>query len=159
MPKHYYLIGEVAKMLGIRKHTLRYWEAEFPKLRPKKNNSGKRNYTLEDIETIKKIKYLLHVQNFSIEGARKKMSSHIPMPENEQIEISTPPREIKTILTSRIEKIQDIISLPPKSLRKFEKKKELKSKLGQLRALLSPKEEKQELNPASNNSSSSINSD
>ncbi len=36
MPKHYYLIGEVAKMLGIKKHTLRYWEAEFPKLRPKK---------------------------------------------------------------------------------------------------------------------------
>ena len=153
MPKHYYLIGEVAKMLGIRKHTLRYWESEFPKLRPKKNNSGKRNYTLEDIETIKQIKQLLHVQNYSIEGARKKMSSHNYEPENEQIEISIPQSELKSKLTSKIEKIQDVIGLPPKSIQKFEKKKELKAKLGQLRVLLSPKEEKQESDPASINSS------
>ena len=153
MPKHYYLIGEVAKMLGIRKHTLRYWESEFPKLRPKKNNSGKRNYTLEDIETIKQIKQLLHVQNYSIEGARKKMSSHNYEPENEQIEISIPQSELKSKLTSKIEKIQDVIGLPPKSIQKFEKKKELKAKLGQLRALLSLKEEKQESDPASINSS------
>jgi len=153
MPKHYYLIGEVAKMLGIRKHTLRYWESEFPKLRPKKNNSGKRNYTLEDIETIKQIKQLLHVQNYSIEGARKKMSSHNYEPENELIEISIPQSELKSKLTSKIEKIQDVIGLPPKSIQKFEKKKELKAKLGQLRVLLSPKEEKQESDPASINSS------
>ena len=153
MPKHYYQIGEVAKMLAIKKHTLRYWETEFPKLKPRKNNSGKRNYTLKDIEILKTIKYLLHEQNYSIEGARKKMSSHSNIHLGEEIETSFSTHELKSKLISKIENIQDVISLTPENRERIEKKRALKFKLSQLRALLFIKEKKQELiDPASSDS-------
>jgi DNA-binding transcriptional MerR regulator len=153
MPKHYYQIGEVAKMLGIKRHTLRYWETEFPKLKPGKNNSGKRNYTLADIEILKTIKYLLHEQNYSIEGARKKMSSHSNIHPEEEIVTSSSSHVIKSKLLSKIENIQDIINLTPENRERIEKKRAIKSKLNQLRELLFIKEKKQELiDPASSDS-------
>ncbi|MCF7911139.1 MAG: MerR family transcriptional regulator [Candidatus Cloacimonetes bacterium] len=153
MPKHYYQIGEVAKMLGIRRHTLRYWETEFPKLKPRKNNSGKRNYTLADIETLKTIKYLLHEQNYSIEGARKKMASHSTAHLEEEItESNLSSQELKSKLVSKIENIQDAISLTPENRDRIEKKRMLKNKLSLLRELLFIKEKKQEIDPASSDS-------
>ena len=68
----YYLkIGEVSKQFAIEPHILRYWEKEFKSLRPRKSNSGQRIYNRKDVETVGKIKELLHERKFSIEGAKK----------------------------------------------------------------------------------------
>ncbi len=70
--KDFYLkIGEVSKQFDIETHVLRYWEKEFPSLKPKKNRSGQRIYSRENVALIKKIKDLLHNERYSIEGAKR----------------------------------------------------------------------------------------
>lgn len=69
--KLYYTIGEVSALVGEEAHVLRYWETEFSQLRPKKNRSGKRVYTNEDIDLVFRIRRLLRDNKFTIDGARK----------------------------------------------------------------------------------------
>jgi len=69
--KLYYSIREVAGYTGVKAHVLRYWEQEFPTLRPKKNRAGNRSYRPRDIEEIVKIRKLLYEDGFKIDGARK----------------------------------------------------------------------------------------
>jgi len=69
--KMFYKIREVAKIVGVKPHVLRYWESEFPSLRPQKNRSGQRIYTQKDIDHAVQIQKLLHVERFSIAGARQ----------------------------------------------------------------------------------------
>jgi len=68
--KLYYSIGEVRAIAGLEPHVLRYWETEFPKLKPKKNSGGQRAYQRKDIELILHIKELLYEQGYTIKGAR-----------------------------------------------------------------------------------------
>ncbi len=72
--KLYYSISEVCTMTGLEQHVLRYWESEFPQLRPKKNRSGNRAYRSKEIKIIRYIKYLLYEEMFTIPGAKKKMA-------------------------------------------------------------------------------------
>lgn len=69
--KLYYSISEVAEITGIKAHVLRYWESEFPTLRPHKGRSGSRRYRQSDIDEIVAIKELLYEQGFKIAGARR----------------------------------------------------------------------------------------
>jgi len=69
--KLYYSISEVAKHVGVKPHVLRYWEGEFPSLKPKKNRAGNRSYRAKDIEEIMAIKKLLYEDGFKIDGAKK----------------------------------------------------------------------------------------
>ena len=71
MGKVYYSISEVAELLGVRQSTLRYWEQEFPVLRPKKNRAGNRAYREKDLKTALIIKRLLHDEGHTIDEARK----------------------------------------------------------------------------------------
>ncbi|MCK5707974.1 MAG: MerR family transcriptional regulator [Candidatus Aureabacteria bacterium] len=71
--KLYYSISEVSEITGLEAYTLRYWEKEFPKLKPKKSRKGQRTYTQKDIDTIMSIKQLLYDQKFTIKGAREKL--------------------------------------------------------------------------------------
>lgn len=64
-------IGEVAKALGIRQHVLRYWEEQFPTLRPIKRSGGRRYYRPEDIELVATIDRLVHREGYTLKGARK----------------------------------------------------------------------------------------
>jgi len=73
--KPFLKIGEVAKLLGVKPHVLRYWESEFSSLKPKKNPSGQRIYAKADIDAIVEIKNLLYNQRYTISGA-KKMLAH-----------------------------------------------------------------------------------
>ncbi|UCD79843.1 MAG: MerR family transcriptional regulator [Desulfobacterales bacterium] len=73
--KLYFKIGEVSRIAGLPSHVLRFWEAEFKKISPKRTASGQRSYTRKDIETILEIKYLLYDKKFTIEGARKYLSA------------------------------------------------------------------------------------
>jgi len=72
--KLYYSISEVCALTGLEQHVLRYWESEFPQLRPKKNRSGNRAYRTKEIKIIRYIKYLLYEEMYTIPGAKKKMA-------------------------------------------------------------------------------------
>lgn len=69
--KLYYSISEVADITGVKAHVLRYWETEFPTLRPKKTRAGSRRYRQADIDAVLAIKELLYERGFKIAGARK----------------------------------------------------------------------------------------
>lgn len=71
--KDYYTIGEVAALLNIPSHTLRFWEEEFEELKPNKNYKGHRLYTNYDIEIARIIKKLMHEELYTLEGAKKKL--------------------------------------------------------------------------------------
>jgi len=75
--KLYFRIGEVSKIAGLATYVLRFWETEFPRIRPKRTSSGQRLYTRNDIELILKIKNLLHEKKFTIQGARQHLSSAV----------------------------------------------------------------------------------
>jgi DNA-binding transcriptional MerR regulator len=72
--KPFFKIGEVAKLVGVKPHVLRYWESEFPSLRPKKNPSGQRIYARADIETIVEIQNLLYNERYTILGAKRMLA-------------------------------------------------------------------------------------
>ena len=69
--KLYYSISEVAEYTGIKAHVLRYWESEFPTLKPRKTRTGARRYRQPDIDEILAIKALLYDDGYKIAGAIK----------------------------------------------------------------------------------------
>ena len=71
--KNYFKIGEVCALTGVKPHTLRYWENEFPLIKPRRAGSRQRLYRRRDIETILKIKHLLHEEGLTIAGARRQL--------------------------------------------------------------------------------------
>ncbi len=71
--KLYHSISEVSQMTGLEPYVLRFWEKEFPTLKPKKNRSGNRVYQKRDIEMVNRIKALLYKENYTIEGARARL--------------------------------------------------------------------------------------
>jgi DNA-binding transcriptional MerR regulator len=72
--KLYFRIGEVAELVGVEPHVLRYWETEF-RMRPHRSSSGQRLYRKKDIVRFLRVKKLLHTEGFTIAGARKILSS------------------------------------------------------------------------------------
>lgn len=71
--KLYYRIGEVAQIVGVQPHVLRYWETEFRSIRPQKSSKGQRVYSRRDVEKLLRVKDLLRNQGFTIAGAKKKL--------------------------------------------------------------------------------------
>lgn len=71
--KQYYTIGEVAKELDLTTSLIRFWETEFKEVNPKKNRKGNRVYTPDDIETLRRIQFLLKVKQYTIKGAKEKL--------------------------------------------------------------------------------------
>lgn len=69
--KLYFRIGEVAKLCAVPAYVLRFWESEFPQLRPNKGGTGQRLYRRRDVETALRIKSLLYEEGFTIPGARQ----------------------------------------------------------------------------------------
>ncbi len=67
-------IGEVATALGIRQHVLRYWEEQFPNLKPVKRSGGRRYYRPEDVRLIAAIDRLVHREGYTLRGARQALS-------------------------------------------------------------------------------------
>jgi len=73
--KLYFKIGEVAKLVGVKPYVLRYWETEFPAIRPGKTRSKHRLYRRRDVEALLEIKRLLHNERYTIEGAKRRLKS------------------------------------------------------------------------------------
>ena len=87
-PKLYYRIGEVAELVGVEPHVLRYWEREFRSIRPTKSAKGQRVYSRRDVENLMRVRELLYREGFTIAGAKKKLQRS-GMEPNEAVE-STP---------------------------------------------------------------------
>ena len=69
--KLFYSMGEVAEMFDVNPSLLRYWEEQFPALKPKRNRKGNRHYTPDDVELLKQIYHLVKERGMRLEGARK----------------------------------------------------------------------------------------
>jgi DNA-binding transcriptional MerR regulator len=73
--KLYFRIGDVAKLCGVAAYVLRFWETEFPQLKPNKGGTGQRLYRRKDVEMALRIKSLLYEQGYTIPGARQALRS------------------------------------------------------------------------------------
>lgn len=74
--KRYFKIGEVSQLCGVKPHVVRYWEQVFPMLQPVKHGKGQRLFRQEDIQILRQIKWLLHTQGLTVEGAKKYMKAN-----------------------------------------------------------------------------------
>jgi DNA-binding transcriptional MerR regulator len=111
--KLYFRIGEVATLCRLPAYVLRFWESEFPQLKPVKSNTGQRMYRRRDVESVLRIKELLYNQGFTIAGARQQLRSEsktdkgqtaIPFPAQtpvEMLRIRQGLREILDLLSNR----------------------------------------------------------
>jgi len=71
--KRYFTIGEVSELCDVKPHVLRYWEQEFPQLKPVKRRGNRRYYQRHDVIMIRQIRSLLYEQGFTIGGARQRL--------------------------------------------------------------------------------------
>lgn len=85
--KRYYSISEVAEMMEVKQHILRYWESEFSMLRPRKNRAGNRAYTERDIQIVQMVRHLLYDEKYTIEGAKRHLKGHREEVDQEQLDI------------------------------------------------------------------------
>src|SRR5580765_5403756 len=74
--KLYFRIGEVAELVGVEPHVLRYWEREFRSIRPTKSAKGQRVYSRRDVENLMRVRELLYAEGFTIAGAKKKLQKN-----------------------------------------------------------------------------------
>ncbi|HTP03534.1 MAG TPA: MerR family transcriptional regulator [Nitrospirota bacterium] len=97
--KLFYRIGEVSRLTGLEPYVLRYWETEFPQIKPDKGKSGQRLYKKEDVDNIFHIKQLLYKDGYTIAGARRKLNGKAGQDVNAVIESAKKDlREILDIL-------------------------------------------------------------
>jgi DNA-binding transcriptional MerR regulator len=71
--KKFFRIGEVSRIIGVEPYVLRYWESEFPQIRPVRADTNQRTYQKRDLELILEIKRLLYEEKLTIEGARQRL--------------------------------------------------------------------------------------
>jgi len=111
--KLYFRIGEVSRLCRLPAYVLRFWETEFPQLKPVKSSTGQRMYRRKDVENVLHIKQLLYEEGFTISGARQQLRSEskpdkkqaplpFPVPANSDLKhIRQGLREILTMLSAR----------------------------------------------------------
>ena len=71
--RRYFRIGEASRLIGVEPYVLRYWESEFPQVRPRRADSRQRTYRKKDLEALLEIKRLLYEEKLTIQGARKRL--------------------------------------------------------------------------------------
>lgn len=105
--KLYFRIGEVATLCRLPAYVLRFWESEFPQLKPVKSSTGQRMYRKRDVESVLRIKQLLYEQGFTISGARQQLRAEtktdktqtpIPFPSQSASEIQYIRQGLREIL-------------------------------------------------------------
>lgn len=79
--KRYFTIGEVSELCLVKPHVLRYWEQEFPQLKPVKRRGNRRYYQRDDVLVIREIRELLYEQGFTIGGARQQLEARESAPD------------------------------------------------------------------------------
>jgi DNA-binding transcriptional MerR regulator len=92
-----YKIGQAAELLGLETYVLRFWETEFPQLRPKRTSKGQRYYTSEHLVLLNRIKKLLYEDKLTIDGARMRLEEQERLSETLSV-IKNDLLQIKNIL-------------------------------------------------------------
>ena len=100
--KRYFTIGEVSDLCGVKSHVLRYWEQEFPQLKPVKRRGNRRYYQRQDVLMIRQIRSLLYDQGFTIGGARQQLSG------DNSREDST---QYKQLIRQMITELEDLLTV------------------------------------------------
>jgi DNA-binding transcriptional MerR regulator len=98
--KRYFTIGEVSELCAVKPHVLRYWEQEFPNLKPVKRRGNRRYYQREDVILIRQIRSLLYDQGYTIGGARQRMVGD---------DAGTEDTGYKVMLRQMIEELEDVL--------------------------------------------------
>ena len=113
--KLYFRIGEVARLCQLPAYVLRFWETEFPLLRPTKSNTGQRMYRRRDVESVLKIKQLLYEEGFTIAGARQHLRSETQGEKKQQAPLPFPTHAPANLARIRhgLEEILGILSSRP----------------------------------------------
>ena len=101
--KRYFTIGEVSELCAVKPHVLRYWEQEFPQLKPVKRRGNRRYYQRHDVIMIRQIRSLLYEHGFTIGGARQKLDG------GEAKEDVNHSRQIIRQMISELEGVLDIL--------------------------------------------------
>ena len=98
--KRYFTIGEVSELCAVKPHVLRYWEQEFPQLKPVKRRGNRRYYQRDDVLTIRTIRSLLYEQGYTIGGARQRMTEEKDgaSPASVQADLQDAIRDLETVL-------------------------------------------------------------
>lgn len=99
--KRYFAIGEVAELCEVKPHVLRYWEQEFPQLKPVKRRGNRRYYQQDDVQTVRRIRSLLYEQGFTIGGARLRLRE----------QAAARPTEVALLPKTRVKRSADIKKL------------------------------------------------
>ena len=87
--KLYYRIGEVARLCGVETYVLRFWETEFPQLKPNKSGAGQRLYRRREVDLARRIRHLLYEEGYTIPGARQAFQAEARKPaESEQLQLA-----------------------------------------------------------------------
>jgi DNA-binding transcriptional MerR regulator len=81
--KLYFRIGEVSELCRLPAYVLRFWETEFPQLKPVKSSTGQRMYRRKDVEAVLRIKKLLYEEGFTIAGARQQLRTESKIEKNQ----------------------------------------------------------------------------
>ena len=109
MKKFYYTIGEVCNLLDLKPHVLRYWEKEFPQVHPRKKFGRNRRYNPDDIELLKKIKYMLYTQKYTVDGVRKKLKEMQKNKSQIEFNFSEDKKEIKNKLINELRAVKELL--------------------------------------------------
>jgi len=92
--KRYFTIGEVSELCAVKPHVLRYWEQEFPQLKPAKRRGNRRYYQHHDVIMIREIRGLLYGKGFTIGGARQQLSA--------QSEVKSEPVKVQPVANDKL---------------------------------------------------------
>ncbi|MFT5117983.1 MAG: DNA-binding transcriptional MerR regulator [Kiritimatiellia bacterium] len=105
--KRYFTIGEVSELCAVKPHVLRYWEQEFPQLKPVKRRGNRRYYQRQDVLMIREIRGLLYEQGFTISGARQQMDNGTESLETEA--------SFDFLIEKMINELEDVLKLLTKA--------------------------------------------
>jgi DNA-binding transcriptional MerR regulator len=109
--KIYFKIGEVSEIVGVEPYVLRYWETEFPALKPSKSRSQQRMYRKRDVELLLKIKNLLYEDMYTIAGAKKQLTRSGEKSSSPQMSLTLPDNTNAGLLKKIEKELKDLSKL------------------------------------------------
>lgn len=104
--KRYFTIGEVSDLCAVKPHVLRYWEQEFPQLKPMKRAGNRRYYQHNDVQMVRNIRSLLYAEGYTIGGARQRLDDEIKAAKGGSDE-----KVASDLLTASIAELESVLAL------------------------------------------------
>ena len=114
-------IAEASDLTGVKAHVLRYWETEFPPLKPEKSRSGQRVYHQKDLEVIQRLKQLLYEEEYTISGARRRLEEDLKEVRRGQLPLALDLKEAEMVgvlmkIKRQVASLKELLERPLPSL-------------------------------------------